>query len=229
MKTGLRRLWGPRVLISFAALLWAGPVQAGMTVYDLTDIPRLRLEDISFFALLLVVATVAIRFLWNYLAKGTSWLPRLTFPKALTLTALLSLLMLLILVMIAGARELLTPGAWYRQGSHYRPSDVGSRELRQQSLESLRMALMQYARAHGGQLPPHDYVSEIPPKLWQAPDSGGTRYVYLAGLTLDQTNAVVVCEPQNFGEERLVLFADGTIGALKTEEIHRRLGAKDSR
>jgi hypothetical protein len=200
-----------------------------MTVYELTDVARLRFEDISFFAFLLLLATLGIRFLWNFLAKDFSKLPRLSFLKALSLTGLLSLLMLLILVMIAGARELLTPGAWYRQGSHYRPNDTGNREMRQHCIEDLRTALMEYAHAHDGRFPPHDYVSEIPARIWEAPDSTGTRYIYLGGLTLAQSNAVLVCEPQNFGDERLILFANGRIQASKTEEIHRLMGVPEQR
>jgi hypothetical protein len=49
----------------------------------------------------------------------------------------------------------------------------------------------------------------------------------VAGLSLSQSNAVLVCEPKNFGEERLVLLAGGEIQKLKTAEIHRRMGAKD--
>jgi hypothetical protein len=40
------------------------PAHAGMTVYDLTDVARLRLEDISFFAFLLLLATLGIRLPW---------------------------------------------------------------------------------------------------------------------------------------------------------------------
>lgn len=204
----------------------AASAQAGMTVYELTDVARLRLEDISLFAFLLLLAALGIRFLWNYLARDFSRLPRLSFTKALSLTALLSLLMLLLLTMISGARELLTPGAWHRQGSHYRPNDVGNMELRQQGIENLRVALMQYAYGHDGDFPPHDYVKEIPPQKWEAPDAAGTRYLYIAGLTLNQSNALLVCEPQNFGDERLTLFAGGRIQKLKTAEIHRLLGVE---
>jgi hypothetical protein len=216
-----------RWMVLFLVLLWASPAHAGMTVYDLTDVARLRLEDISFFIFLLLLATLGIRFIWNFLARDFSRLPRLSFLKALGLTALLSLCMLLILVMIAGARELLTPGAWYRQSSHYRPNDVGNRELRQESIEALRTSLMQYAYAHDGRFPPHDYVAEIPGKVWEAPDSTGTRYLYVGGLTLSQSNALLVCEPQNFGDERLVLLANGNIQELKTEEIHRLMGVQE--
>ena len=205
----------------------ASTAHAGMTVYDLNDVVRLRLEDISFFMLLLMLATFGVRFLWNYLARDFPLLPRLSFRKALSLTLLLSLLMLLVLVMIAGARELLTPGAWYRQGSHYRPTESASRELRQQSLEGLRSALVQYAQAHQGQFPPHDYVSAIPGKVWQAPDSFGTRYLYIAGRSLSQSNAVLACEPGNFGEDRLVLFVSGRIQSLKTPELYRLMGVAE--
>jgi hypothetical protein len=198
-----------------------------MTVYDLNDVVRLRLEDISFFALLLVLAACGVRLLWNYLAKDFSLLPRLSFLKALSLTALISIALLLVLAMISGAREIFTPGAWYRQGSHYRPNEAGNLETRQQSLESLRAVLMQYADAHQGKFPPHDYVSEIPGKAWQAPDTAGSRYLYISGQTLGQTNAVLVCEPRNFGDMRLVLFADGKVQSLKTPEIHRLMGVQE--
>jgi len=216
-----------RGVFLWVLLFWTGTARAGMTVYDLTDVARLRLEDISFFGFLLLLATLSIRFLWNFLAKDFTRLPRLTFLKALSLTALLSLFMLLILVMISGARELLTPGAWSRQGSHYRPNDVGNAEQRQQSMEGLRSALIQYAQSHNAHFTPHDYVHEIPTRVWETPDSTGTRYVYLAGLTLNQTNSLLACEPQHFGEERLVLFADGRIQKLKTSEIHGLMGVKE--
>jgi len=175
----------------------------------------------------LLVAALGIRFLWNYLAKDFPRLPRLSFRKAISLTVLLSLCMLLILVMISCAREILTPGAWYRQGSHYRPNDVGNAEERQQTIEVLRAALLQYAHTHDGHFPPHDYVADIPPKAWEAPDSAGTRYIYVGGLTVVQTNALLVCEPQNFGDERLVMLVDGQILKMKTAEIHRLMGVQE--
>jgi hypothetical protein len=69
--------------------------------------------------------------------------------------------------------------------------------------------------------------ARFPSKVWEAPDSVGTRYLYVAGLSLDQSNAVLVCEPQHFGEERLVLFADGKVQGLKTAEIHRLMGVEE--
>jgi hypothetical protein len=200
-------------------------VRAGMTVYDLNDVVRLRLEDISFFAVLLLLSGLGIKFLWNHLAKGFPKIPRLSFTRAFCLTALFCLMMLLVLSMISGARELLTPGAWRRQGSEYRINDLGSETLRRQSIEQLRAALRTYAENHSSKYPAHDFVPEIPEKLWQAPDSVGTRYIYISGLKLDsQTTNIVACEPVHFGDERYALFANGEIRKLKTSQIRDALG-----
>src|SRR5437879_521350 len=124
-----------RWLIVGCSLACATPARAGMTVYDLNDVVRLRLEDISFFIVLILLSALGVRFLWNYLAKDFPRLPRLSFLKALSLTGLLGIGMLLVLVMISGARELLTPGAWHRQGSQYRPNETGNMDSRQHSME----------------------------------------------------------------------------------------------
>ncbi len=221
-----KRIFG---LISLSFFAGNFSACAGMTVYDLNDVVRLRLEDISFFIFVLLLASVGVRVLWNYVGRDFTHWPRLSFGKALSLTGLLSILMLLVLIMISGARELLTPGAWFRQGSHYRPSEAASLELRQQSIESLRASLMHYANVHQGQFPAHDYVEEIPSRLWQTPDSAGTRYIYFGGQSLGQSNALLVCEPRNFGEQRFVLFADGNVRQLNTPEIHQLMGVKEQR
>ena len=49
--------------------------------------------------------------------------------------------MLLILTMISGIREVLTPGAWRRQGSSYRLNDPSQESARRRSLEQLRASL----------------------------------------------------------------------------------------
>ncbi len=205
--------------------LTVGSAQAGMTVYDLNDVVRLRLEDISFFTLLILVSGLGIRLLWNHVAKGLPVLPQMSYLRALSLTFLLSLMMLLVLSMISGARELLTPGAWRRQGSAYQINDSASEPLRRQSMESLRAALNNYARDHQGRFPSHDFVPEIPEKIWQSPDSKGTRYIYMGGLSMTDGNKVLACEPVSFGDERWVLTAHGELSKMKTAEVRRALGA----
>lgn len=78
-----------------------------------------RLQSISFFLLILFCATVAIWGLWNVAAKDSGFLPKLTFVKACCVTLLWATLFVLVLTMISGARELLTPGAWRKKGVTY--------------------------------------------------------------------------------------------------------------
>jgi hypothetical protein len=47
-------------------------------------------------------------------------LPVLTFGRALALVTLLGFLFVLVLTMISGARELMTPGAWVKDGLKYK-------------------------------------------------------------------------------------------------------------
>jgi len=71
-------------LLCCALIFQANPAQARMTVYDLTDVALLRLEDISFFAFLLLLATLGIRFLWNYrLPSFAACQPALRYRRTL--------------------------------------------------------------------------------------------------------------------------------------------------
>jgi hypothetical protein len=133
------------------------------------------------------------------------------------------LVMLLILTMISGIREVLTPGAWRRQGTSYRLNDPSQEPARRRSLEHLRGALIDYARNHDGKFPAHDFGTEISEKLWESPDQAGSRYIYSGGLTTNNVDALLAVEPTNFGERRFVLTVSGEIVELSNEEIKRRL------
>lgn len=87
-----------------------------------------RLQAISFFAFTFVAATVAFWGLWNNLARNFTALPRLNIARAACMTLLLGSLFIVVLTMISGARELLTPGAWRKQGATYTlaPPEVDS-------------------------------------------------------------------------------------------------------
>ncbi|MEO8494492.1 MAG: hypothetical protein ABI614_05455 [Planctomycetota bacterium] len=108
--------------------LAAGHVEAGMPsalpedfvqVFRLNENIGHRLQSISFFGLVFVLATIAFWGLWNNLARSFSALPRLNLARAACLTLLLGALFVVVLTMISGARELLTPGAWQKQGVTY--------------------------------------------------------------------------------------------------------------
>jgi len=194
-----------------------------MTVYGLRDAYRLRFEDISFFILLLVLCAFGLQLLWNYAAKGFSFLPRLKFLQAGALALLLGLVMLVILTMISGIREVLTPEAWRRQGTSYRLNDPAQEPARRRSLEHLRGALFQYTLTHEGRFPKNDFTPEIPDKLWEAPDQLGSHYIYVGPLTTNQPQALLAAEPPNFGDGRFILRASGEIEKLSNEEIGKLL------
>jgi hypothetical protein len=101
----------------------AAPAHAGMPTFTLTDVARARLDTISFFLVLLLLLALLVRGLWNYLAKDFQKLPKMTYPKALAAVTLWGLLFLIVLSMISGTRELLTPGAWEKQGVTYKLKD----------------------------------------------------------------------------------------------------------
>ena len=56
-----------KLTAAIGCLLLAGGqhAQAGMTVYGLNEVYRLRAQELSFFLLLLVFCTVVFRVLWN--------------------------------------------------------------------------------------------------------------------------------------------------------------------
>ena len=93
-------------------LFWPGSAQAGMPMPVLTDWAALRLTTVSFFLLVFVASALAVRGLWNFLAKDFPRLPRLGYRHSMAGVALVGAVLAIVLTMIAGARELLTPRAW---------------------------------------------------------------------------------------------------------------------
>lgn len=217
------------VVVLFLTMLSTSPAWAGMPVFDLRDVYRLRFEEISFFIFLLLVCSALFQFLWNHATKGFTAVPKLKFRQALSLATLFGLVMLLVLTMISGIREVLTPGAWRRQGTTYRLNDPSQEPARRRSIEQLRTALFDYARLHQGHFPDYDFAPEIPEKLWESPDQLGTHYIYSGGLTTNDSTVLLAVEPLNFGDSRFMLLVSGEIQNLSSDEIARRLGQKGGR
>ena len=112
-----------RFLIALATGLFAlgtSAAHAGMPSLVLTDAASLRLEAISFFLVCYLLCTLLFRWIWNGLAKDWAWMPRLSFRKALGVMIVFGLFCYVILTMISGARELMTPGAWKKEGLLYK-------------------------------------------------------------------------------------------------------------
>src|SRR5690242_855255 len=138
------------------------PVWAGMpsVTVELTDLAKLRVQSISFFALVFLLSAGLACVAWNLLRRDFPALPHLGFVRGLGLTALWGLLFVVVLTMISGARELLTPGAWKKEGWTYTldtpaldvPEPV-TEAVRRQKIEELRFALWDHARKNGGGFP----------------------------------------------------------------------------
>ena len=217
------------LLLSLGILLAnAAPVSAGMPSFTLTDAASLRLQSISFFLVVFLLSALVIRWIWNALTTDFPRLPRLSYPKALGLVALWGLLFLLVLTMISGARELLTPGAWkkdegltYTLGDKKKPEEPPpgpTEEERRKKLQSLFAALAVSAVSHEGRYPPPNDTA-IPAEKWRVPGPSGMRYVYLPSRTTHDPGRVLACEPELFGEWRLVLFTNGDIRRMTSAEL----------
>jgi hypothetical protein len=192
----------------------------------LNESAEFRLQAISFFLAVFLSCALIVKWLWNFLQRDFPRLPRLTFAKALVGVFLWGLVFVLVLSMIAGARELMTPGAWKRHGVTYKlagEADRNRAELRHSQMDKLRAALWHYAAKHNGKFPLR-LKDAISPELRQVPESGGVNYVYCTNMSVDMPASVLAYEPEIEGDERWVLLTNGEIVVLPTSEINRRLG-----
>ena len=108
-----------RTLFVFLLVAVSGTAYAGMPVITLSDVATLRLSGISFFIALILLAAWFVRFLWNTLRRDFQRLPKLDYKRSLALVLLLGLCFNVVLLMISGTRELMTPGAWEKHGTTY--------------------------------------------------------------------------------------------------------------
>ena len=180
------------------------------------------LQAISFFVVVLLGCAWAVKGLWSVLRREWTALPELTYWRSLSLVVLWGLLFVVVLTMISGARELMTPGAWRKQGWTYKlagaESPASASEERRRGLEQLRQALWQYAAMHGGDFPPANDVA-IPPTLWRLPGWPGLQFLYVPGRRAEEAGRLLVFEPAVEGETRLVLLTNGVIGTMTSAEI----------
>ncbi len=190
-----------------------------------------RLQALSFFIVGLFLCAGLVALLWNYSRKDFPQLPRLHFGSALAITTLWGLLFVIVLTMISGARELMTPGAWQQNGYTYSlTTEQKSGELnkiqllRKHHLEKLRTVLWHHAATHQGKFPlPEDYAA-VANNLWIIPQAAGMRYLYQQGLSANADDDILVYEPELENKERLVLLTNGEIVSLTTAEIIQKLG-----
>lgn len=231
-----RSHWGG-VLAGAAVWAAARTAAAGMPTVTLSDVARLRLETISFFLLGGLLSAGAVMALWNGLARDFPRLPRLTYGKACGLVTLWGLLFVIVLTMISGARELMTPGAWEKSGSTYRlrgdaaeaSSEVSPEALarraealaiRQLRLSRLADRLGDFAAAHDGRYPA--VLEELKDdSLCELPDLPGTRYRLLAGRQRAGPPLLLAYEPEVYEGQHFVALTDGRIEQWPYAKISR--------
>jgi hypothetical protein len=243
-----------RLILSIVAtvLLYGKSVNAGMpaplpTTWTADHEPRwisktdstptgfsdARLQAISFFIATLLLSAGGVQLLWHSLRKEITWLPQLTYGRSLALVILWGLLFVIVLTMISGARELMTPGAWRKQGWTYKlnqppglpETSQNSQTLRRQALEQLRLVLWQYAATHQGRFPQANDRA-IDPELWNIPGWPGVRFIFVPDRAAEDVGQLLVCEPELDSDERQVLLTNGMLGTMRTAEIRQSLSRR---
>lgn len=186
-----------------------------------------RLQGLSFFLLLFLLCAWAFQWVWNWSRTDSSQLSKLTFRQAFVLIFGWGMASLVVLTMISGARELMTPGAWQQQGWTYklaeqpRPLSGNSKPARREALEQLRFQLFQYAAMNEGKFP--NQLSDITDDaLWTIPQHPGFQFMLVEGKHGNDSNAILVFEPE-IETERFVIMTNGMIGSMRTTELEKVL------
>jgi hypothetical protein len=209
-------------MLRVAALLLVtcATLHAGMPSITLSDLGKFRLQSLSFFLLALFILSWLVWRLWNGLTKDFTRLPKLRYRGALGLTVLWGLLVLVVLTMISGARELLSPKAWVKTGLTYglAGDEATNAKLRAGALEDLRNALWHWADTHNGVLPIHEFGDELPERRWQVPATDASRYRFDPLVPRD-SKRLLAWEPEGLPLPRWVLRGDGTVEKLDEATI----------
>lgn len=215
---------------AFALLVdTADDAHAGMPSVNLTDLARMRLDAISFFLAVLVGCSLGVKLIWNSFAKEFEKLPSLSFGKAFGLVALWGMLCVVVLTMISGARELMTPGAWQKDGFTYSLAEpdgsavdpattLVSREDREAQLKALWGELSRYALQNEGRFPTRRDAEVIPAENWSLPNLPTVRYHYLEGHNANE-DGILAFEPDAFEDGQLALMTSGEIRIALSPEL----------
>lgn len=204
--------------VAFASgCCWASVVLAGMPSPELvlTELGKRRFEEISFFLAGFLLLTGVVRWLWNGLSKEIPALPNLSYRGMLGLMLLWGLALTVVLSLISGARELMTPAAWEPNGVTHRVAGTTSTTVIQEDLSQrterlsvLKTALWDYAQHHDGQFPTK--IEELPETVPLADQRSEMPYFLTPGLSKSSVASVLVREPDIF-PRRLFLMTDGTV------------------
>jgi len=232
-----RAWWGAGAYLSI--LLFAPrSARAGMPGISLSDIATARLDAISFFAVAFLICAWVVKAIWNGLRRDFPRMPVLSYWRSAGLVFVWGLLFLLVLTMISGARELMTPGAWRKQGYTYQlpggkeiqplpaadvaVTDEGSLMLeRFESLQRLHEELTRYAQERDGRYPTAEEFESLPGARSVPPSRPGWHYRYVAGGTPGDRGSILVYEPNAYGGRVLALDATGRIHEMNPALLKR--------
>jgi len=192
---------------------------------QLTDFAEARLELISVFLFGILVSAFVVKLVWNGFRKDFPSLPELTFGKSFSLVCLWGLLFVIVLTMISGARELMTPGAWIKKGNTYALNTGSAAETapgsrsendvtnarRKLNLELIWGILKDDGALQQQALPVNGEELPIPQRLWDVPETHGLKYVYIPGLNPGKDSRILLAEPEFFGNGRYVLWQEGEL------------------
>lgn len=211
---------------------------AGMPTVTFTDMAAMRLQTISFFLVAFLVSAWGVKSLWNLGRRDWPALPRLSYPAAIGFTTIWGLMFVLVLTMISGTRELLTPKAWEKTGTTYRlkgdesaashPHDATAEE-RREHLQELGRELLAFAAGHEGRFPTSEETAEIATEFWQLPNRPASFYRYIDGLAVRDRERIVAFEPAMFGDDVFALSAEAKVIRLSSDELVKRLGTQEGR
>ncbi len=211
----------------------ASPAHAGMASFSLTELAGARIDAISFFVLTFILCAFVVRWSWNSLRDVFPSLPVIRFKHALCLMLLSGLLLYVILTMISGARELMTPGAWEKSGITYRlrseedahaPRSTDAEAPSHRALRRLYANLIAYAGEHNGAFPASPETSGFESSVWSGINRDGHRFSYVGWLGTDaQPERILAYEPVSSGATRHVLQVDGEIVRMSAGALKARL------
>ena len=197
------------------------PVIGGMPMVTISDFFMMRLQLISVFLLGMVVSSLVVKKVWNNFRNDLPALPELTLGKSFALVTLWGLLFVIVLTMISGARELMTPGAWVKKGNTYvLPSSLNptSTELRTQLLQEQRIRHLKLIHnilldetLKLEELPHRKEEVSLPKRLWVVPETHSLEYIYVPSLLSVENSQAILAEPEFFEDGRFVLWQDGRV------------------
>ncbi|MDR3197998.1 MAG: hypothetical protein LBU34_09045 [Planctomycetaceae bacterium] len=200
----------------FTVLLFSvSAVYAGMPTPTLSRYGFEKLAGISTAVFIVMVVTaIPLKLCWNSLVAGSPHFKRMNYPKALGVVFLGGCFFSLVLAMVAGSRELFSPGAWIPNGivsqtvfdaemeriTKLRDNNEHNLSVtRYEAIRTLRNALQTFAQEHNGTLPASIEESKFG-NLWLIPFAAGIHYEYFPET--DSPETPLVREPDLLPDAR---------------------------